>query len=47
MALAAEEGIAHVYLGFSIRDCSKTAYKAGFAPFELLSRSRGWLRPIR
>lgn len=47
LALAAEEGIPHVYLGFFIHDCPKTTYKAGFAPFELLSGSREWVRPIR
>ena len=43
ISTAAGEGIPYVYLGYLIQDCRKTAYKAGYAPFELLDRRQVWL----
>ena len=45
ISMAAGEGIPHVYLGYMIRDCRKTAYKAGYAPCELLDGRQVWSSP--
>ncbi len=39
--IARQQGKAHVYLGFRIRDCASMRYKAGFRPHELLTGRPG------
>ena len=46
ISTAAGEGIPYLYLGYLIRDCRKTAYKAGYAPFEFLDHRQAWSSPL-